>query len=257
MRVTSRRLRATLQAFPMIVPPAATRHLRDELRWLATALGTARDTEVLVTALRAMLAGTPTELRDRARRGQGHGPLRAPRGRGAPGGAQRAGLARYFALLDELEGLLAAPPQAAAATAPASEILPDAVGRACRRTRRRMLRAWQAPPGPARDAMLHETRKAAKRARYAAEAARPAIGKEARRLAKRMKAVQSALGDHHDAVTAGAAAREMGIAAHLAGENAFTFGLLNGYAHHRALTCEHQARKAWKRAARSRCRLPG
>ena len=72
-----------------------------------------------------------------------------------------------------------------------------------------------------------------------------------------MKAVQSVLGDHQDAVTAGAVAREIGMQAHLAGENAFSFGLLNERAHHQALTCEHQARKAWKRAARSRCRLPG
>ena len=63
-----------------------------------------------------------------------------------------------------------------------------------------------------------------------------------------MKAVQSVLGDHHDAVTARAAARQIGMQAHLAGENAFTFGLLNERAHDEARQCERQARKAWKRA---------
>ena len=41
-----------------------------------------------------------------------------------------------------------------------------------------------------------------------------------------MKKIQSVLGDHQDAVVARGVDRELGIGAHLAGENAFTFGLL-------------------------------
>ena len=250
MRVTTRRLRATLQAFPMVVPPTTTRHLRDELKWLGTVLGTARDTEVLAEAFRAMLAVTPTELviGPAAARVTTHFASREATARGAVLGELDS--PRYFALLDELERLLADPPEATAAAAPASEVLPPAVGQAYRRTGRRMRRAQGAPPGPGRDAMLHEARKASKRARYAAEVARPAIGNKARKFAKRMKAVQSALGDHHDAVTVGAAAREMGVRAHLSGENAFTFGLLNEHAHHKALSSERKASKAWNRASR-------
>ena len=249
MRVATRRLRATFQAFPMILPPPTTQHVRDELKWLGTVLGTARDTEVLAEAFRAMLAVTPTELviGPVAARVTTHFASRAVAAGDAVLGVLDS--PRYFALLDELQRLLASPPTTAAATAPASEVLPPAVGRAYRRTRRRMRRAGQAPPGPGRDALLHEARKAAKRARYAAEAAQPAIGKKARKFAKRMKAVQSALGDHHDAVTVGTAAREIGVHAHLSGENAFTFGLLNEHAHHAALDSERKAMKAWKRAA--------
>jgi CHAD domain-containing protein len=249
MRVTTRRLRAALQAFPMVVPPATTRLLRDELKWLGTVLGAARDAEVLAAAFRAMLAVTPTELvlGPAVARVTTHYTAREVAGRGAVLGALDS--PRYFALLDEIERLLADPPEAAAATAPAIEVLPPAIGQAYRRTRRRMRRASQARPGPARDTALHEARKSAKRARYAAEVAWPAVGKKARRFAKRMKAVQSALGDHHDAVTVGAEAREIGVHAHLAGENAFTFGLLNEHAHHEAGSSERRARKAWKRAA--------
>ncbi len=247
MRVTTRRLRSTFQAFPMIVAPEATRHLRDELKWLGTVLGTARDAEVLAGTFRAMLASTPTELviGPAAARVTGHFAPRAAAARAAVLSALDS--PRYFALLDELERLLATPPEEAAATASASEVLPLAVGRAYRRTGRRMRRAVLAPPGPARDATLHEVRKAAKRARYAAEAARPAIGKKARRVARQMKAVQSALGDHHDAVTAAAMAREIGILAYLSGENAFTFGLLNERARNQAVSCASQAARAWKR----------
>ncbi|HEY0937916.1 MAG TPA: hypothetical protein VGD91_29760, partial [Trebonia sp.] len=51
-------------------------------------------------------------------------------------------------------------------------------------------------------------------------------GRQAHRFAKGMKEVQSALGGHQDAVIAQATAREIGVQAHLAGENAFSFGLL-------------------------------
>ncbi len=161
---------------------------------------------------------------------------------------------RYFGILDELDRLLDDPPQTAAAAQPAERVLPQAVGHAYRRTKRRVHRAKRAPAGAARDVALHEARKAAKRARYAADAAEPALGKQARRFAKRMKAVQSVLGDHQDAVTARTVAREIGMRAHLAGENAFSFGLLNERAHRDALEYQRQARSVWKRAARRRAR---
>ena len=107
---------------------------------------------------------------------------------------------------------------------------------------------------PARDVALHEARKSARRARYAAEAARPAAGPQARRFARQMKKVQSVLCDHQDAVIARQAARDLGIGAHLAGENAFTYGLLYEREAHRAGRRQADARRVWKRASRSRYR---
>ena len=78
-----------------------------------------------------------------------------------------------------------------------------------------------------RDEDLHEIRKTAKRARYAAEAVRPVRGKSARRLARTMEDVQEVLGEHQDAVTARPVLRDLGVRAFLAGENGFTFGLLS------------------------------
>ena len=65
--------------------------------------------------------------------------------------------------------------------------------------------------GQAREPGLHETRKAISDARYAAEAARPAVGKKARRISRRMKKMQGTLGDHHDAVVARDTAPDIGI----------------------------------------------
>jgi CHAD domain-containing protein len=254
MRVTTRRLRAALQAFPMVLPKPATAGLRDELRWLGRVLGDARDAEVLEQHFQAALAELPVELvigPAKARVTAHFAPEQAT--------ARKAVLKaldsrRYFRLLDDLDRLVDDPPQTAAASAAADEILPQAVARAYRRTKRRMARALRAPAGARRDIALHEARKAAKRARYAADAAEPVFGQRARRFAKRMKAVQSVLGDHQDAVTARTVARGIGMQAHLAGENAFSFGLLNERAHRDAVEYRRHARSVWRRAARRKAR---
>ena len=49
-------------------------------------------------------------------------------------------------------------------------------------------------------------------------------------------------------------ARDLGIGAHLAGENAFTYGLLYEREAHRAGRRQADARRVWKRASRSRSR---
>jgi CHAD domain-containing protein len=113
-----------------------------------------------------------------------------------------------------------------------------------------MRRARHAPAGPGRDTALHEARKAAKHARYAAEAVSPAFGKQARRFAKRVKKVQSVLGDHHDGVVTRATIRELGVQAHLVGENAFTFGILYEQDACHAEDLDAEARRAWRRAAK-------
>ena len=136
----------------------------------------------------------------------------------------------------------------------ARDVLPAAVHKAYRQTSRRMRRARQAPRGQARDVALHEARKSARRARYAAEVARPASGKPARMFVRQMKKVQSVVGDHQDTVIARQAARELGIGAHLAGENAFTYGLLHEREHDQAERLQARARTVWKKASRPRRR---
>ena len=260
MRVAVRRLRSALQAFTEVVSEPGTRHLRAELKWLGGVLGGARDTEVLAGHLHDGFAATPAELvlgPAQARVTAHFAPFEAS-SRTAVRDALDSG--RYQALRAELGRLLDTPPLTAKAAEPAGTVLPLAVGRAYRRARRRMRRASQAPAGRPREVALHETRKAAKRARYAAEAATPALGKKggknARRFAKRMKKVQSVLGGHQDAVLTRAAARDIGVQAHLAGENAFSFGLLHDRAHRQARACEKRAHRAWRHACRQARWLP-
>jgi CHAD domain-containing protein len=252
MRITTRRLRAALQSFPMLVPKPATMPLQEELRWLGQVLGDARDVEVLDRHFQSELADTPIELVIGPAKAQVTEHF-APRQAAARNALLEAlDSTRYFRLLNNLDRLLDDLSRTAPTTKPAGEILPGAVARTYRRAKQRMRRAERVPLGTARDVALHEARKAAKRARYAREAVRPAFGKKARRSAKDIKAVQSVLGDHQDAVTVRTVAREIGISAYLAGENAFTFGLLNERAHRDALEYQRQARSAWKRTTARR-----
>jgi len=255
MRVATRRLRAAFRTFGQIIPLGDSEHLTAELHWLGRELGQARDAEVLAAHLRESLQPTPPELLI--------GPVQARvQGYFAPRrAAARAALLealdspRYTRLLTELDRVTAGPARGPLAGAPARDVLPAAVRHAFGQAKRRMRRARHTPAGPARDAALHQVRKSARRARYAAEAAGLAEpGKQARRFARQMKKVQSVLGDQHDAVLARQAARDLGIGAHLAGENAFTYGLLQEREHQYAERRQAEARHVWRRAARPRHR---
>jgi CHAD domain-containing protein len=252
--VATRRLRAALRSFGDVIPRPATAHLAGELQWLGRALGAARDSEVLAGHLRDSLRPTPPELLigPVQARVQGHyAPRRA---------AARTDLLevldspRYAALLAELDRVATGPAPGPRAGEPARDVLPAGVRRAFRQAQRRMRRAKHTRPGEARDVALHQARKSARRARYAAEAATPVIGKQARRFARQMKKVQSVLGDHQDSVLARQAARDLGISAHLAGENAFSYGLLHERESHRAERLQARARRVWRHAARPRYR---
>jgi CHAD domain-containing protein len=254
MRVATRRLRAVLRSFHKVIPAADSAQLAAELQWLGHTLGRARDDEVLTEHLHDRLAAVPAELLigPVQARVQGHF---APR-RAASVAALLEALdsPRYTALLAELDRLTHAPARGPKAGAPARDVLPAAVRRAYRQASARMRRARHTPAGPDRDVALHQARKSARRARYAAEAAAPAAGRPARKFATQMKHVQSVLGDHHDSVVARQEARDLGIGAHLAGENAFTYGLLHERELHRAQRLDAHARQVWQHASRRRYR---
>ncbi|WP_406058208.1 CYTH and CHAD domain-containing protein [Streptomyces sp. NBC_01077] len=249
LRVACRRLRSAFKTYGRVLDREVTDPIGEELKWLAGELGVARDQEVLDERLRARLTDLPRTLV--------LGPVRARlRRRDAAHGrsARRQALAaldsaRYLALLGTLDALLADPPLRKDAARDARTVLARAVRKDHHRLAGRIGHALSLESPGERDLALHEARKAAKRARYAAEAARPTLGKPAKRLAKRVKAVQTLLGEHQDAVVARGALRELGIQAHGAGESAFTWGLLYGHEEAAAEAAERELPEVWARAS--------
>jgi CHAD domain-containing protein len=249
MRVAARRLRCTLRSFQDVLAPAGTRGLAADLHWLGGMLGAARDGEVLAGHLEAGLRRAPVELRLGPVQARIQGHFASVRAAARTELLAALESERYFSLLDDLDALLDSPPFTARAAQPAASVLPAAARRARRKMDRRMRRAWRAAPGPARNEALRRARKSARLARYASEAMVPAIGGKARRFARQMKRIQSVLGEHQDSVITREVTRDLGIAAHLAGENAFSYGLLYEQDACDAERFQAQARQIWDKAS--------
>jgi CHAD domain-containing protein len=234
MRVATRRLRSTLKTFRPLWDRDATDHLRAELKWLAEVLGKVRDAEVMAARLDRALAGLPPEQLVGPVAARLTGGLRAQAAKDHRALVAALNGRRYTALLDELDALLAATPTDRGLR-PAAAYVPHRVRRVAATVDRLLDAAESARPAGApsvpgthdRDTALHEARKAAKQARYAAETAAPVGGPGAAALASAMEDLQELLGDHHDSVVTRQLLRSVGMQAHGAGENGFTYGLLH------------------------------
>ncbi|MFE0387607.1 CHAD domain-containing protein [Streptomyces bungoensis] len=247
MRVATRRMRSTFRTYGTVLDPAVTGPLAAELKWLAGELGADRDQEVLAEHLTTALDGLPPDLvvgpvRHRV---TGWATNRHTHTRGHLIAVLDS--ARHLALLDTLDALLADPPLRKKATRPPDKVLAKAVRKDLARVSRLITEALALPPGQDRDLALHDARKKAKRTRYAAEAAIPALGAPARKLAKSMKSLTSLLGEHQDSVMARHTLRELSAVAHAAGESAFTYGLLYGREEQRAATAEAELPGLWSK----------
>lgn len=249
MRVATRRLRSAFRSHRAVLDREATDPLAAELKWLAAELGVDRDREVLDARLLAALDTVPRTLQLGPVRG------RLRRWSAAREAGSRGRLLeildgdRYLALLDALDTLLADPPLRPAAAKAPEKVLAKAIRKDYARVAARLERALALDPGPERDTALHEARKAAKRARYAAEPAAPALGRPARRLAKGMKGVQRLLGDHQDSVVAREALRNLAVQANGAGESSFTWGLLYAREEAAAAAREQELPEAWAKVS--------
>ncbi|PGH46693.1 CHAD domain-containing protein, partial [Streptomyces sp. Ru87] len=249
MRVATRRLRSVFRSYGKVLDRSVTGPVAEELRWLAAELGVDRDREVLTARLRERLGELPPALVT----GPVESRLRAWSAAGRSASRERL-LAvldgdRHLGLLDALDALLSRPPLLPGADLPPGDVLPGAVLRDHDRLAVCIDRALAAPSGPDRDLAVHDARKAAKRVRYAAEAAAPALGKPAKRLVRHMRELQEHLGGHQDSVVARETVFELAAQAHAAGEDSFTFGLMYGREERRAADVERALPAVWSATA--------
>ncbi|MFF1745110.1 CYTH and CHAD domain-containing protein [Streptomyces mirabilis] len=246
MRVATRRLRSTFRSYGKILDRTVTDPIGVELKWLAAELGVDRDQEVLTEHLTAALDDLPSDLVT--------GPVQARLDTWSE--ARRSGSRqrliavldgkRYLDLLTTLDTLVAGPPLQEAASKKPEKVIAKAVRKDFKKVADLVGEALELPPGSERDLAMHDARKKAKRTRYAAEAATPALGEPAADLVKSMKSLQTLLGDHQDSVMVREALRELATEAHEAGENAFTYGVLYGRAEQHAAAVEAALPGEWE-----------
>ncbi|MEU3981277.1 CYTH and CHAD domain-containing protein [Streptomyces sp. NPDC026672] len=246
MRVATRRMRSAFRSYGGVLDRAVTDPIGAELKWLAAELGVDRDREVLTEHLTTALDALPEDLVS--------GPVRTRLGTWAAdrrGGARRRLVGvldsqRYLNLLDTLDALVAAPPLLPAAARDPEKAVAKAVRKDVGKLSALVEQAIELPPGHDRDLALHEARKKAKRTRYAAEAATPALGAPAAALTKAAKGLQTLLGDHQDSVMVRQTLRELSAVAHAAGENTFTYGILYARQEWRAADVETRLPEIWR-----------
>lgn len=241
LRVAVRKLRSALATFRPFVDRSVTEPLRAELRWVGSELGGARDREVVEERLHELLLGEPNRrlvgpvvsfVDEALEHAQPHG---------AAVVTDTLDSERYASLLVALEALVAKPPLTPRAGGPARRQATKRVRRDLARLLARSEHTARGIDERARVESLHEVRKAAKRLRYATEAARPVTGKRVRRVGKTAKQLQQVLGEHHDTWMTREALLSLAARADERGESSFTIGRLHGLEQARAAHLERRA----------------
>jgi CHAD domain-containing protein len=193
-RVATRRFRSVLRVFDLFDPERAAR-LDAELKWYADALGRERDLQVMRRHLLEAVEELPDEVREAT----------------ADRLAARFESDERAARQELLEVLESDRYRAMLATVRAFvEDAPDGSDRPAKKVRRYVRAAHRkaakrlasAAVPPQSDERTHRARKAAKRARYTAELATPALGNQAADRAGRQEDVQDELGELQDAIVA-------------------------------------------------------
>lgn len=220
-RVATRRLRSTLRVFGKLLDRSVIEAVADEVKWYAGLLGEVRDCQVQRRRLAAELGELPPELVLGPVAARIDATLLERQLTSRAALAQAMDSPRYLALLATLRAWKSKPPFVVRLRKG------DLVRRASRAARKadRRLRVAIAEQ---RDESLHRARKAAKRARYAAELHGPVHRRAAAKSnIEHYKKIQRVLGDHNDGViAAGLLWRIATAAGTTGGENGFTYGLL-------------------------------
>lgn len=198
MRIACRHLRSDLRTFEHLWDDARSGPLREELGWLAGALADARDLEVLRARVARLLLLDPLHPIDRAGLIEVRRRLAEQEQAALATAEEAVESSRYAALLQLAAAVAAEPVLTTRATQSCREVLPGIVGAAWHHLAKRANKLTITAP----DSEWHRARILAKRARYAAESAALALGKDAAATAAAATKLQDALGEHQDAVVA-------------------------------------------------------
>ena len=247
LRVAMRRIRSLLATFRPVFDRSVTEPLRAELKDASGRLGSSRDAEVATDNTDRLLEDVELAGVDEDAVAGLRARLRLDAVAAGDVVEETLDSTRYAALTLLLDELVTHPPLVDA------KAQRDAVKVARKRVRHEARRfadvaaaaradadaggdgaerggpdhGSSAHPAVDHPAQLHEVRKAAKRLRYAAETARPVDEQAMKPVVKKAKAVQSALGEHHDAVMTRAILRHLALDEAVGEAAAFLLGHLD------------------------------
>jgi CHAD domain-containing protein len=240
-RVATRRLRSTLRVFAAYFDRALAESYDAELSWYAKLLGQVRDREVQRARFAAAIAELPDEqvLGPVAGRIEQH--LLTEQLQHQRTLLKAMNSKRYFALLEHTRRWVTDPP-----FTPEAKKKPAKLRAQVRAAAKKVDKHLAAALEQGDDEELHKTRKAGKRARYAAELARPVLGKKVRHAVHRYEDLQDILGEHQDCVVAADLLRRLAAGTpDVPNENGFTYGLLYARELDHAEKSRHRAR-SWQ-----------
>ena len=213
MRVPTRRMRAAMKVFEEALPERAS-WLREELRWVAHALGDVRDLDVQIERFQAW-----QEEADEESSGFLDRILTITQKRRAEARKnmlETLDSVRYEHLLSSFEEMLRLGPAAELEFAqtngkdqagePVTAVAPALISDRYRKWRKAAKRLDETSSPEA----FHDVRKKGKRLRYTLEFVSEVYGRSVQKLVKPLKALQDDLGDHQDAVVTAAYLRELG-----------------------------------------------
>jgi CHAD domain-containing protein len=244
-RVAIRRLRSTLRVFGKLLDRSAIEGVEDELKWFAGTLGEVRDCQVQRRRFATALNELPPELVLGPVASTIDIELRSIEQQAREAVSVAMASPRYLDILKTLRRWSSHPPIGQPVTTKALYKRPR---RAARKPDRRLAAGIAAGD----DALLHRARKAAKRARYAAELVEPLhTGKWVAKAVRHFEKIQTVLGDLQDSVVARSTllrlARKAGTTP---GENGFTYGLLYANELRRADAARRAVRDLARQAGR-------
>lgn len=241
-RVAARRLRSNLAGLRAVLDADTCLGLGSDLRDAAAAVGGARDAETVRHHVEALLrdesdpsVGATRERLDRL--------LSEAHSRGWQVSVRHLDSPEYDAFTRRLERFADLPPWTEAAERPAEEVFRPLLRQEWARFRERGGSAVTGTSGPHRDDLLHEARKASKRARYVSETLVPVFGRRARRLAEAAEQVQVVLGEYQDCAITQTWLGTAAEATFRDGQNTFVLGRMQA----REATTAHELRETFVR----------
>ena len=251
MRVAARRIRSGLRGFGPLVDAEWSKHLRDELGWIAGELGAVRDTEVMIERLDERAADLPPDESDLAQTAVDRAlSVRISDARAHALGALRS--ERHHRLLVALVEAAADPKLTESARRSCTEALPPLVDKTWRRLAKDVDQLHlDSPAHP-----WHETRIAAKKARYSAEAVEPVFGRPAKDLVKALEQVTEILGDHQDAHVAQMTLKSLAAEPGMDAPTGFALGLLYALEVDYEMGLRRDFQRLWPKIVKSRTDNP-